>query len=58
VHWLGETDYPRSADDAVSALFRLIGPVVVVASEARTADYRMDVWRRIEAQPTAASSGD
>ena len=46
VHWLGETDYPRSADDAVEALFRLLSEDVVIAAQARTDAYRMDIWRR------------
>lgn len=46
VHWLGQTDYPRSADDAVAALFRLIGDRFAIVLEHRTAHYRMDVWRR------------
>jgi cyclopropane fatty-acyl-phospholipid synthase-like methyltransferase len=46
VHWLGETDFPKSADHAV-AEFRaaLLGDYTVELSE-RTADYRLDLWRR------------
>jgi cyclopropane fatty-acyl-phospholipid synthase-like methyltransferase len=46
VHWLGETDFPKSADQAV-ADFRaaLHGDYAVELSE-RTADYRLDFWRR------------
>jgi SAM-dependent methyltransferase len=46
VHWLGETDYPRSADDAVAALSRRIGGLFKIELESRTAEYRIDVWRR------------
>jgi protein-L-isoaspartate O-methyltransferase len=56
VHWLGETDYPRSADDAVRSLQALIGDLFDVETESRNADYRLDVWRRRQVQPTAAKS--
>ena len=46
VHWLGPTDYPHSADDAVTLLFRSLGDEVDVLEARRTADYRLDVWRR------------
>lgn len=47
VHWTGETDYPQSADDAV-ATFRAALPVGMTAvQEVRTADYRLDLWRRL-----------
>ena len=46
VHWLGETDYPRSADDAVDALFRQLSEDVLITLEQRTDDYRLDIWRR------------
>ncbi len=49
VHWLGETDYPRSADDAVSALRERVGPYTRVVLETRTEDYRLDLWRRLPA---------
>ena len=46
VHWLGETDYPMSGDEAVSALWsRLASPYLIERTE-RTADYRLDLWRR------------
>ncbi|WP_026363279.1 SAM-dependent methyltransferase [Methylopila sp. M107] len=46
VHWTGETDYPQTADEAAEGL-RLgfePGPEIVVSD--RTADYRLDLWRR------------
>jgi protein-L-isoaspartate O-methyltransferase len=46
VHWLGQTDYPRSADDAVDALFGRIGDRFEITLARRTDDYRMDVWTR------------
>ena len=46
VHWLGETDYPRSGDDAVAALnHRLSGEFAIALAERREA-YRLDLWRR------------
>jgi SAM-dependent methyltransferase len=56
VHWLGQTDYPRSADDAVSALWRLVGDQFDIESKRRTDDYRLDVWRRRTPHPTSARS--
>lgn len=47
VHWLGETDYPRAADDAVRALWALVGGAFEVGVEARHDAYRLDVWRRL-----------
>jgi SAM-dependent methyltransferase len=46
VHWLGETDYPKSADDAVGALRAALGGVVCVQISERRKHYRLDVWRR------------
>jgi SAM-dependent methyltransferase len=52
VHWLGETDYPKSADDAVDALAerlnrpgRLVG--LVAERQDRRDGYRLDLWRRL-----------
>jgi predicted TPR repeat methyltransferase len=46
VHWTGETDYPQTADDAVGGLRVAFdgGPEIAVSN--RTADYRLDLWRR------------
>jgi 2-polyprenyl-3-methyl-5-hydroxy-6-metoxy-1,4-benzoquinol methylase len=46
VHWTGETDYPQTADAAVERLAKAVGPDVSVALADRTADYRLDLWRR------------
>ena len=46
VHWLGETDYPRSANDAVAALRRLVGDPFDTVVETTGDAYRLDVWRR------------
>lgn len=45
VHWLGETDYPKTADQAVGALRALLGDRVVEEASARNLDYRLDLWR-------------
>lgn len=45
VHWLGDTDYPKSADEAVEGLSsRLIGLYDIELAE-RNQDYRLDLWR-------------
>jgi SAM-dependent methyltransferase len=44
VHWLGETDYPQSADDAVTKLGRALQGRYVVETRERTRDYRLDLW--------------
>ena len=46
VHWLGETDYPRSGDDAVAALAAHLAGFVQVERSVRRAEYRLDLWRR------------
>lgn len=45
VHWLGETDYPKSADDAVGGLRARLGETVDVVAAHRNKDYRLDLWR-------------
>jgi len=47
VHWLGETDYPKSADDAVAALYGWTRDLEVVR-QARREAYRLDLWRRAD----------
>jgi SAM-dependent methyltransferase len=46
VHWLGETDYPRSGDDAVVALATHLAGFIQVERNERRAEYRLDLWRR------------
>jgi SAM-dependent methyltransferase len=46
VHWTGPTDYPQTADAAVEGLARAAGHDFSVALADRTADYRLDLWRR------------
>ena len=51
VHWIKETDYPLSGDDATLRLRRALGGAVHVAAEARTDSYRLDLWRRSPPDP-------
>lgn len=46
VHWTGETDYPRSGDDAVAELLGHLGDAVAVVRAERRAAYRLDLWMR------------
>ncbi|MDP1025907.1 SAM-dependent methyltransferase [Sphingomonas sp. KR1UV-12] len=46
VHWLGETDYPKSGDAAVGELAGLLGDAVEVIAAERREEYRLDLWRR------------
>ena len=45
VHWLGETDYPKTADEAVNAFRAALEGAYSAERVERTADYRLDVWR-------------
>ena len=45
VHWLGETDYPASGDEAVDRLQRSLGGAIRVEGASRTLQYRLDLWR-------------
>lgn len=44
VHWTGDTDYPLSGDDAVTALADAIGPFDPLVADRRE-QYRLDLWR-------------
>ena len=46
VHWTGNTDYPKSGDDAVTELRDLLGGAVVERRHDRHERYRLDLWRR------------
>ena len=46
VHWTGDTDYPKSGDDAVVELRDLLGEAVVERRGERHDRYRLDLWRR------------
>jgi SAM-dependent methyltransferase len=45
VHWLGETNYPKSADDAVEGLWARL-PRIGCEKAERRERYRLDLWRR------------
>ena len=47
VHWAGDTDYPRSGDDAVTELRDLLGDAVIERRGDRHDRYRLDLWRRV-----------
>jgi SAM-dependent methyltransferase len=49
VHWTGETDYPKSGDEAVCELQKLTGPLFAVVMRERRPEYRLDLWRRVSA---------
>lgn len=44
VHWIGETDYPKSGDDAVAELNAALAHRVTVARSDRHEAYRLDLW--------------
>jgi hypothetical protein len=46
VHWLGETDYPLSGDEAAEGFMAALAADATVMHQARTAEYRLDVLRR------------
>lgn len=49
VHWIGETDYPKSGDDALAELHAALGDAVTVVRSDRYDAYRLDLWRFGEA---------
>ncbi len=44
VHWIGETDYPQTGDEAVRLLRQSLPNFQTIASDRRDA-YRLDLWR-------------
>ncbi len=46
VHYVLETDYPKSGDDAVTALATRLGDLVVSERCERRSSWRLDLWRR------------
>jgi predicted TPR repeat methyltransferase len=44
VHWIGETNYPQTGDDAVRLLREALPRIAVVHAE-RHDEYRLDLWR-------------
>ncbi|KQP29399.1 methyltransferase type 12 [Methylobacterium sp. Leaf102] len=51
VHWIGETNYPLSGDDAVEALIAGTAGTLEPYRQTRTDRYRLDVLRTIGATP-------
>jgi len=47
VHWTGQTDYPQGGDEAVEKLHGFLAGRVEVVTDERTAQYRLDLWRRL-----------
>lgn len=47
VHFIGETDYPQSGDEAVEKLFERLQPSMAVIATDRQPRYRLDLWRRM-----------
>jgi len=45
VHWLGETDYPHSADEAIARFAHAMRHTFGVVTATRNDDYRLDVWK-------------
>ena len=48
VHYILETDYPKSGDDAVGALRARLGVCVAEEVSRRAEAYRLDLWRRLQ----------
>jgi SAM-dependent methyltransferase len=46
VHWTGDTDYPKSGDEAVGELRHRLGGAVTVVHHERRDQYRLDLWHR------------
>ena len=53
VHWLGETDYPLSGDQATEALMAGTEGLLDVLHQAREPSYRLDVLRARDGAATA-----
>ena len=49
VHWTGDTDYPKSADEAVEDLKRATGDAFKESLSQRHSSYRLDLWQRQKA---------
>jgi 2-polyprenyl-3-methyl-5-hydroxy-6-metoxy-1,4-benzoquinol methylase len=46
VHWLGETDYPLTGDEAAEGFIRRAGPALTTIQRTRHERYRLDVLRK------------
>ena len=45
VHWLGETHYPLTGDEAAGQMIAALSPTASVTYQARTEAYRLDILR-------------
>jgi len=54
VHWLGETNYPKSGDEAVDGLWALL-PRMDMEKQERREKYRLDLWRRPKSEGAIAT---
>jgi cyclopropane fatty-acyl-phospholipid synthase-like methyltransferase len=48
VHWTGETDYPKSGDEAVTELKAATESAFIGVRRERHPKYRLDLWRRTD----------
>ena len=46
VHWLGETDYPLSGDEAADGFIAALAAIAAPIRQDRNAEYRLDILRR------------
>ncbi|WBH15834.1 SAM-dependent methyltransferase [Sphingomonas radiodurans] len=46
VHYIGETDYPQTGDEATTKLREILGSAVAVVHADRAERYRLDMWTR------------
>ena len=47
VHWLGDTNYPRTGDTAVEQFLVETAHTLILQQQARTSQYRLDLLRRV-----------
>ncbi|HEY2710763.1 MAG TPA: SAM-dependent methyltransferase [Caulobacteraceae bacterium] len=58
VHFLGETDYPKSGDEAVEALGARLSPEVSAGFALRNEKFRLDLWQREQGAGLVAKRPD
>lgn len=46
IHWIGDTDYPKSGDDAVTGFRAAVRAPLETLRAERHERYRLDLWRR------------
>lgn len=55
VHYILETGYPKSGDEAVETLHRLTGPAFKTVKALREDMYRLDLWRHVPGSGESAA---